>query len=151
MSNGLQNSRPIEVLLAEDSEHDVELTRIGFEKARLAINLHHVEDGEQCLAFLRREGKYADAPTPDLLLLDLNMPILDGREVLSAIVEDERLRHLPVVVLTTSREATDIQSMYKLRCSSYITKPVDFDQFVRVVRTLTDYWFTVVVLPSDQH
>jgi two-component system, chemotaxis family, response regulator Rcp1 len=143
-----QATRPIEVLIAEDNPYDAELTLVGLQQARLALNLYHVENGEQCLAFLRREGDYAEAPRPDLLLLDLHMPIMSGREVLAEIAADKELCDLPVVVLTTSREIEDIQATYKLRCSSYITKPVDFDQFVRVVRTITNYWFTVVALPA---
>ena len=100
------------------------------------------------MAFLRKQPPYADAPTPDLILLDLNMPVMDGREVLAEIVNDEALRHLPVVVLTTSYEAEDVHKMYQLRCNSYITKPVDFEKFVEAVRKLEDYWLTVVVLPG---
>jgi two-component system response regulator len=100
------------------------------------------------MAFLRMEGQYANAPTPDLLLLDLNMPIMNGREVMAEMVADEKLQHMPVVILTTSSDEQDVLTMYRLRCSSYIVKPIDFDQFVRVVRSITDYWFTVVVLPT---
>ncbi|MDY7101411.1 MAG: response regulator [Actinomycetota bacterium] len=140
--------RPATILLAEDSENDAELTRLGFERARLLVDLHHVTDGEQCLAFLRREAPYTDAPTPDLLLLDLNMPRLDGREVLAELVSNERLQHLPVVVLTTSSDESDVLEMYRLRCSSYITKPIDFHQFIDVVRNVGDYWLTMLVLPT---
>jgi two-component system response regulator len=135
------------ILLAEDNDNDVELMRIGFQRAKFAVNLHHVANGEQCMAFLRRQGQYADAPTPDLILLDLNMPRMDGREVLAEIVRDEALCKLPVVVLTTSDSNEDVLAAYKLRCSSYIVKPVDFDQFSQVVRGIGDYWFTLVVLP----
>jgi len=140
-------TRPAEILLVEDNENDVILTRSGFEQAKLAVNFHHVPDGEQCMAFLRKQGQYTAAPTPDIILLDLNMPRMDGREVLTEISGDDNLRHLPVVILTTSRAEQEILKMYKLRCSSYIVKPVDFDQFVRVIRQFSDYWFTVVVLP----
>ena len=99
------------------------------------------------MAFLRKEGKYSTAPTPDLLLLDINMPRMDGREVLAEMVADETLNAIPVVVLTTSAQDEEILKMYKLRCSSYIIKPVDFDQFLHVVRSIAEYWFTVVVLP----
>ena len=139
--------RPAEILLVEDNEDDVLLTREGFKDAKLAVHLHHVSNGEECLAFLRREPPYEGAPRADLVLLDLNMPIMDGREVLAAIVADPALSHLPVIILTTSDSEGDILSMYRLRCSSYITKPVNFDRFVKIVRSLTDYWFTVVVLP----
>jgi CheY-like chemotaxis protein len=100
-------------------------------------------------AFLRKQGKYANALTPDLILLDLNLPVMDGREVLAEIVADDQLRQLPVVILTTSETEQDILEMYKLRCSSYIVKPVDFNQFLRVVRGIGNYWFTVVVLPPQ--
>lgn len=148
MDNILTHSRPVEILLVEDNENDVVLTQEGFRQAKLVVHLHHVKDGEECMAFLRKEGEYTNVPTPDLILLDLNMPRMDGREVLAAIGEDEKLRHLPVVILTTSAEEREILNMYRLRCSSYIVKPVDFEQFLRVVRLISDYWFTVVVLPS---
>ena len=149
MTNNLAGSRPAEILLAEDNENDVVLTRQGFKRCKLALNLHHVKDGEECMAFLRKQGKYSDAPTPDLLLLDLNMPRMDGREVLAALVADETLNAVPVVVLTTSAQDEEILKMYKMRCSSYIVKPVDFDQFLHVVRSIAEYWFTVVVLPKE--
>lgn len=139
--------RAAEILLVEDNETDVVLTREGFERAKLKVNLHHVENGEQCMAFLRKDGEYEGAPTPDLILLDLNMPVMDGREVLTELVRDEHLNHLPVVVLTTSKDEKDILQMYKLRCSGYATKPIDFDQFLGVIKGIADFWFTVVVLP----
>lgn len=148
MNNILTHSRPVEILLVEDNENDVVLTQEGFRQAKLVVHLHHVKDGEECMDFLHKEGKYSNVPTPDLILLDLNMPRMDGREVLAAIGDDEKLRHLPVVILTTSAEEREILNMYRLRCSSYIVKPVDFEQFLRVVRLISDYWFTVVVLPS---
>jgi two-component system, chemotaxis family, response regulator Rcp1 len=147
MTNKLVSSRPAEILLAEDNDNDVELTRQGFKKCKLLLNLHHVRDGVECLAFLRKQGKYATAPTPDLLLLDINMPRMDGREVLAEMVGDETLNAIPVVVLTTSAQDEEILKMYKLRCNSYIIKPVDFEQFLYVVRSIAEYWFTVVVLP----
>lgn len=149
MNNPVDRGRPAEILLVEDNDNDVELTRIGFRRTRLAVNLHHVPDGVECMAFLRKEGTYAGTPMPDLILLDLNMPRMGGREVLEAISRDEKLRHLPVVVLTTSDADRDVLGSYRLRCSSYIVKPVDFENFARVVQSLTDYWFTLVVLPSD--
>lgn len=148
MNDELSGSRPVEILLVEDNENDVMLMRQGFKKAKLVVNLHHVANGEECMAFLRKQDKYAGTPVPDLILLDLNMPKMDGREVLAELVADEKLNHLPVVILTTSSEEQEILKMYKLRCSSYIVKPVDFEQFLRVVRTIGEYWFTVVVLPS---
>jgi CheY-like chemotaxis protein len=144
------DGRPAEVLLVEDDDNDVLITRKGFEEAKLALDLHHVENGQECMAFLRKNGPYSDAPTPDLILLDLNMPVMDGREVLAEIVEDQQLRRLPVVILTTSNGERDILDMYDLRCSSYIVKPVDFSQFQRVIQQLSDYWFTVVVMPPKE-
>jgi len=148
MSNQLANGRPAEILLAEDNDNDVELTRQGFKRAKLLVNLHCVRDGEECLAFLRKQGEHINAPTPDLILLDLNMPKIGGREVLAEIMGDDRLKSLPVVVLSTSEEGEEILKMYKMRCNSYIVKPVDFEQFLTVVRSIADYWFTVVVLPT---
>lgn len=144
----LELARPAEVLLVEDNETDVILTRKSFERARLAVNLHHVSNGEQCMAFLQRGSGYESAPTPDLILLDLNMPVMDGRETLARLVEDERLQHLPVVVLTTSDDERDIFDMYQLRCSAYLTKPVDFPKFQELVTQLGIWWFTLVVLPN---
>lgn len=148
MHTELAHSRPAEVLLAEDNDNDVELTRQGFKHTKLLLNLHRVKDGEECLAFLRKQGEYVNAPTPDLILLDINMPKISGSEVLAEMVKDENLRSLPVVILTTSEEGEEILKLYKLRCSSYIVKPIDFDQFLKAVRAIAEYWFTVVVLPK---
>jgi chemotaxis family two-component system response regulator Rcp1 len=149
MTSRLASSRPAEVLLAEGNENDVELTRQGFKRCKLVLNLHHVKDGEECMAFLRKQRKYCDAPTPDLLLLDLNMPRMDGREVLAELVADESLNAIPVVVLTTSAGDEEIPKMYRMRCTSYIIKPLDFTQFLHVIRSIAEYWFTVVVLPIE--
>ncbi len=149
MSSVLAHSRPAEVLLVEDNDNDVELTKLGFKRAKFAVNLHHVRNGEECMAFLRKEGRYAEAPTPDLILLDLNMPRMDGREVLEEVTRDENLKHLPIVVLTTSKADGDVLMSYRLRCNSYIVKPVNFENFAKVIQSLTDYWFTLVVLPSE--
>jgi two-component system, chemotaxis family, response regulator Rcp1 len=148
MNNQLANGRPAEILLAEDNDDDAELTRQGFRRGKLLVNLNRVEDGEKCLAFLRKQGEYQKAPTPDLILLDLNMPKMSGREVLAEMIKDDHLKALPVVILTTSEQEQEILKMYNMRCSSYIVKPVDFDQFLKVVRTIAEYWFTVVVLPN---
>jgi two-component system, chemotaxis family, response regulator Rcp1 len=146
--NQFAGGRTAEILLVEDNEDDVELMRIGFRRARFAVNLNHVPDGEVCMQYLRGEGPFVGRTMPDLVLLDLHMPRMSGREVLAAIVADDRLRQLPVIVLTTSEAQEDVLSSYKLRCSSYIVKPVDFEQFYTVVQGLTDYWFTLVVLPG---
>jgi chemotaxis family two-component system response regulator Rcp1 len=151
MQDRFKVSRPAEILLVEDSHDDVELTREGFNRANLSVKLHHVDNGEKCMAFLRKQGPYALAPTPDIILLDLNMPVMSGREVLEQIVADPALSRLPVVVLSTSEEERDILEMYRLRCSSYIVKPVDFRQFLHVIQQLNDYWFSVVMLPSLPH
>lgn len=150
MSNPAARGRPAEVLLVEDNDNDVELTRIGFRRAKFAVNLHHVGNGEECMAFLRRQPPYESAPRPDLVLLDLKMPRMDGREVLEEIARDPSLHHLPIVVLTTSDAHTDVLASYKLRCSSYIVKPVDFEQFAHVVQGIANYWFTLVVLPTEE-
>ena len=139
--------RAAEVLLVEDSATDVLITRSAFQRAKANVNLHHVENGAECMAFLRKERQYADVPTPELILLDLNMPVMDGREVLAELVKDDALNHLPVVVLTTSQDERDVLSMYKLRCSSYITKPIDLQEFINVVQNLTEHWFKVVNRP----
>lgn len=140
-------TRIAEILLVDDNEDDVFLTREAFDAANLSVNLHHVDNGLKCLQYLRKEDSYALTPKTDLILLDMHMPVMDGYQVLSEIVKDEKLRHLPVVVLTTSYEAADILKMYGLRCNSYITKPVDFDKFVKAIGQLADYWLTVVVTP----
>ena len=150
MMNQLINTRQAEILLVEDNENDLELTRIGLKKSKLLLNLHHAKDGVECMEFLRKQGAFAGAPRPDLILLDLNMPRMNGREVMAEILADEALCTLPVVVLTTSTDDEEIMKMYKLRCSSYIAKPVDMEQFLRVVQSLADYWFTVVVLPATE-
>jgi len=139
--------RPAEILLVEDNLGDVELTREGLESAKVSNNLYVVSDGVEAMAFLRREGKYADAPRPDLILLDLNLPKKDGREVLAEIKGDDDLRMIPLVVLTTSKADEDILRSYKLNANSYITKPVDFAGFSQIVQAIDNFWFTVVVLP----
>lgn len=150
MNRSLNESRVAEVLLVEDNEDDVFLIREAFDEARFRINLHHVNNGEKCLQFLRKQGDYANVPSPDVILLDLHMPIMDGREVLAEIVKDDKLKHFPVIVLTTSHEAQDIERMYSLRCNSYITKPVDFNNFVGAISQIAGYWLTLVVLPEPQ-
>jgi CheY-like chemotaxis protein len=142
-------TKPIEVLLVEDNPGDAQLTRIALSDGKMCINLSLTEDGVDALAFLRKQGKYADAPRPDLILLDLNLPRKDGREVLADVKADPGLKRIPVVVLTTSQSDTDILQAYELAANCFITKPVDFDQFVKIVQTIEDFWFTVVKLPSE--
>jgi CheY-like chemotaxis protein len=139
--------RPAVILLAEDNANDVELTKLGFQRAKLSVELHHVPNGEECMAFLRKEGRHATAPTPDLILLDLNMPRMDGIEVLQEINKDERLRHLVVVVLTSSNAEEDVVRSYKLRCSSYLVKPMNFETFAKMIQTFGEYWLSLVTLP----
>ena len=148
MIKSLADSRIAEVLLVEDNEDDVFLIREAFDAARFRVNLHHVNNGEKCLQFLRRQGDYANVPSPDVILLDLHMPLMDGREVLAEIIKDDRLKHFPVIVLTTSHEAQDIERMYSMRCNSYITKPVDFNNFFAAVSQIEGHWLTLVVLPD---
>jgi len=138
---------PIEVLLVEDDPGDVLMTREAFEEHKVGNRLSVVSDGVEALAYLRRQGPYADAPRPDLVLLDLNLPRRDGREVLAEIKNDPELLDIPVVVLTTSQAEEDVLRAYNLNANCYVTKPVDFDQFMRIVRTIEDFWLTVVTLP----
>jgi CheY-like chemotaxis protein len=139
--------QPIEVLLVEDDPGDVLLTREAFEDHKVRNSLHVVNNGVEAMAFLRREGEYAAAPTPDLILLDLNLPRMDGREVLAAIKADEVLRRIPVVVLTTSEAEEDVLRSYHLHANAYVTKPVDFDRFIDVVRRIDEFFVSVVKLP----
>ncbi|TNY35155.1 response regulator [Thermomonospora catenispora] len=140
--------RAIEVLLVEDDPGDVLLTREAFEDNKVGNNLNVVSDGEEAMAYLRRQGKYADARRPDLILLDLNLPRKDGREVLSEVKADPDLRSIPVVVLTTSEADEDILRSYHLHANAYVTKPVDFERFIEVVRQIDDFFVTVVKLPK---
>ncbi|MDE1465673.1 response regulator [Spartinivicinus poritis] len=141
----------IELLLVEDNYSDYILTKECFELQKLALNLHHVVNGEECMQFLLKQDKYATSPTPDIILLDINLPVMDGREVLAEIIKHEKLKCIPVVVLTTSQADKDILDMYKLRCSSYLTKPVDFNNFREVITQLSSYWFTVVAMPHTDN
>jgi two-component system response regulator len=136
--------------MAEDSATDALLAREGLKLAKLHNNLHIVEDGIEALAFLRRQGKYATAPRPDLILLDLNMPRKDGRQVLAEIKADENLRLIPVVILTTSKAEEDILKAYGLHANCYITKPVDLAGFAEIVKSIHNFWFTVVTLPAER-
>jgi CheY-like chemotaxis protein len=138
---------PIEVLLVEDDPGDVLMTREAFEDNKVRNRLTVVSDGEEALAYLRREGEYADAVRPDLILLDLNLPRRDGREVLAEIKSDVQLHQIPVVVLTTSQSEEDILRSYQLHANAYVTKPVDFDSFIAVVRQIDNFFLTVVKLP----
>ncbi|MCW8130976.1 MAG: response regulator [Planctomycetota bacterium] len=139
--------RPIEILLVEDSPTDILMTTESFKQGKLSNNMHVVTDGEAALAFLRREAPYEQKPRPDLVLLDLNLPRKDGREVLREIKSDESLRSIPVVVLTTSTEEEDVLRAYGLHANCYIAKPVSLQAFIGVVQSIQNFWFSVVLLP----
>ena len=141
-------NRPIDILLVEDNPGDVRLTQEALKEAKLGNELHVVEDGVEAMAFLRRQGAYRNAVRPDLILLDLNLPLKNGREVLAEIKDDPKLRRIPVVVLTTSQSEADIVKAYDLHANCYITKPVDLNQFLIVVRAIEDFWMTIVKLPA---
>ena len=141
-------ARPVEILMVEDNPGDVRLTQEALKEGRLWNHLSVARDGMEAMQYLRRLGPFAKTSPPDLILLDLNLPKKDGREVLAEIKADERLKLIPVVVLTTSRAEEDILRSYKLHANCYITKPVDFQQFASVVRSIEDFWFTVVKLPT---
>jgi two-component system, chemotaxis family, response regulator Rcp1 len=143
------DNMPIEVLLVEDSPGDVRLTREAFRDANKAIRLHVAVDGVEAMAFLRRTGAHADAPRPDLILLDLNLPKMDGREVLAQIKEDEDLKTIPTVILTTSAAEADIVRSYQLQANCYLSKPVQLDEFEAVVKSINDFWLTKVKLPQQ--
>ncbi|AVH66120.1 response regulator [Nostoc sp. 'Peltigera membranacea cyanobiont' 213] len=140
---------PIEVLLVEDNPGDAQLTRIALEDSKISIHLNVVEDGVEAMAFLRKQGQYIRVAHPDIVLLDLNLPRKDGREVLAEIKADEKLKRIPVVVLTTSQAEEDIIKAYNLSANCYITKPVDFDQFVKIVQSIENFWFAIVKLPPE--
>ena len=144
-----QLGRPIEILLVEDSPSDADLTVAALAAAKVANRLSVVEDGVLAMEFLRRQGDYSQAPRPDLILLDLNLPRKDGREVLAEIKADDKLKAIPVVVLTTSQAEKDVIQAYTLQASCYITKPVDFQQFLEVVEAVEGFWLTVVKLPPE--
>ncbi len=141
------NANMIEILLVDDDPGDVRLTVEALKQTKMHTNLSFARDGIEALAFLRRQGKFAAAPCPDIILLDLNMPRMDGREVLGEIKQDPDLKHIPVVVLTTSADEEDILRSYNLHANCYVTKPVDLQQFMKVVSSIENFWFTVVKLP----
>ena len=141
--------QPIQILLVEDNPADIDLTREGFEVGKLKNDLHVVTDGTEAMRFLRQEGEHASAPHPDLMLLDLNLPKKDGREVLAEIKQDPGLQTIPVVVLTSSEAEEDVVNSYQLHANCYIRKPVNLERFMKIVSTVEDFWFTVVKLPGD--
>ena len=143
------SEREIEILLVEDNPADARLTSEALREANVQNRLSHFDDGEEALAFLRQQGKYAGAQRPDLILLDLNLPRKDGREVLAEIKADQRLRRIPVVVLTTSQAQEDVLRAYNLNANCYVSKPMDLDQFIKVVATIKEFWLTIVKLPAE--
>ncbi len=140
----------IDILLVEDNPGDADLAREALETGKVRNSLHVVGDGEAAMAFLRHQGKYTAAPRPDLVLLDLNLPKKDGREVLAEIKSDENLKCIPVVILTTSKAEVDILKTYNLHANCYISKPIDLDQFIKVVQAIEEFWFTIVKLPPNE-
>ncbi len=139
--------RPVEILLVEDSPADVALTQEALMDSKLKNNLHVVSDGEAAMTFLRRSGTYASAPRPDLILLDLNLPKKNGREVLAELKSDPSLRLIPVVIMTVSQDEQDIIESYKLNANCYIRKPVNFEEFIQIVKSIEHFWFSIVTLP----
>jgi chemotaxis family two-component system response regulator Rcp1 len=140
--------RPIDILLIEDNLGDIDLAREALGMGKLHNSLHVVQDGVAAMDFLRKNGKYANAPRPDLIILDLNLPKKDGRQVLSEIKVDENLKRIPVVILTTSRAEEDVLKSYNLHANCYITKPIDMKQFLHVVQSIEQFWLSIVVLPN---
>lgn len=147
--NNYQNFRAIEILLVEDSPSDANLTIREFSKAKIANNLHWVEDGETAMNYLRQQGEFTDAPRPDLILLDLNLPGMDGREVLEEVKSDTDLKRIPVVILTTSNDEQDVLRSYNLNANCYVTKPIDIEQFINVVQLIKEFWLAAVLLPVE--
>lgn len=141
--------QPIEILLVEDNLGDIRLTQEALKDSKLRNNLSVVQDGVEALAFLRQQGRYANVTRPDIILLDLNLPRKDGREVLAEIKEDDNLKRIPVVVLTTSSDEKDIYTSYNLHANCYISKPVDLNRFVEIVKAIEGFWFQIVKLPSQ--
>jgi chemotaxis family two-component system response regulator Rcp1 len=141
--------KPVEILMVEDSPSDAQLTMEALHAAKIVNRLHHVEDGVEALQFLRQQGPYTDVPRPDLILLDLNLPRKDRREVLAELKRDPDLKVIPVVILTTSRSEEDVLRSYQLHANCYITKPVDFTKFMEVVKAIESFWLTIVTLPKE--
>ena len=144
-------NKPIEILMVEDNPGDIELTREAFESGRLNNNLHVTEDGELALDFLHQRGRFTDSPRPDLILLDLNLPKINGHEVLSEIKKDANLKTIPVIILTSSADEQDIKKTYDNQANSYVTKPVKIDEFLRVTKAIENFWIEIVKLPSGKN
>ena len=143
------NGKPVEILLVEDNPGDVELTREAFKQSKINNNIHVAKDGEQALDFLRKQGTFTGVTTPDIVLLDLNLPKKDGRHVLEEVKQDEALRRIPVVIMTSSKSEQDVVKTYDLHANSYLIKPVNLEKFAEVVEAIENFWFTIVVLPDN--
>ena len=147
MTNTLSEDRPFVILMVEDNPTDVLIAKEGFSTAKMLTTLHVADDGIEAIEFLNQRGKYAQAPRPDLIVLDLNMPRKNGQEVLAEIKSDDHLKDIPVVILTTSKSQDDINKAYGFYANCYISKPVDFNEFTKVVQAIQDFWFSIVTLP----
>ena len=145
----VDNNRPVEILLVEDNPGDERLTREALKEGKVFHKLHWAKDGVEAMEFLQQKGKYAGSPRPDIILLDLNLPKKDGREVLQEIKQDEKLKRIPVVVLTTSKAEEDVLKSYNLHANCYVRKPVDLDAFIEVVRSIDTFWLAIVKLPPE--
>ncbi|MFW5831134.1 MAG: response regulator [Prolixibacteraceae bacterium] len=145
----LENLKPVDILLVEDSPGDADLAKEALEESKLKNNLYIAMDGEEAMDFLYKRGKFQDMPRPDLIILDLNLPKKDGREVLKEIKENPKLRRIPVVILTTSKAEEDVLKTYDLHANCYITKPLDLDKFMEVVHSIENFWLSIVVLPNS--
>ena len=150
MIQSAQDSPPVEILLVEDNPGDHRLTQEALHEGKVYNNLHWAKDGVEAIDFLKRRGRFKDAPRPDIILLDLNLPKKDGREVLSEIKQDDDLRYIPVVILTTSKAEEDVLKSYHLHANCYVTKPVDLEKFITVVQSIDRFWLTVVTLPTPK-
>ena len=147
----VDDNRPVEILLVEDNPGDYRLTKEALKEGKVYNNLYWVKDGVEAIEFLKQRGSHASAPRPDIILLDLNLPKKDGREVLHDIKNDDKLKRIPVVILTTSKAEEDVLKSYNLHANCYVTKPVDLEQFIRVVKSIDTFWLTVVTLPNGEY
>jgi len=148
--NSQTAKRPIEILIVDDNPGDVRLTMEALKDGKVQNRLHTAQDGMEAIAFLRRKGEYADAPLPDLILLDLNMPRMNGSQLLAEVKADSALKHIPVIILTGSREIEDIIKTNNLQADRYVTKPIDLEQFIRTVKSIIDFWLTTIKQPTEE-
>lgn len=146
----MNNIEPISILLVEDNPGDIYLTREAFRESKFDNSLHVVKNGVECMEFLKRQGKYSEAEMPDVIILDLNLPKKNGHEVLAEVKRDDHLKYIPIIVLTSSQNEKDIKSSYELCANCYITKPVDYDEFIHIIRAIENFWFAIVKLPQNR-